>query len=148
MLPAVPTYFMSPYSPATWEAAAEHLDNRQTAFARSQFKTAKNNVSIGDVFLCYIIGATEMVAALRAVSAPYLVEGGQIRQLLLYPVRFDTEVVARVPVGDGVRLAKIKSESGDPTMWISLVQGALKRVPEGDAKWIVSQLRDRSNAAS
>lgn len=143
-----PTYYMSPYTPETWEAAVEHLGNRQAAFAATQKTVAKKSIQPGDIFLCYIIGGKEIVAALRATSRPAFVRPGDgILRLMMFPIRVDTDPLVRVPLGSGVALNAIKEHSAQPRTWISLVQGALKRVPPDDAKWIVSQLQKRARSA-
>ncbi len=133
-------FLVSPYSPRTWEAASVGLKNRQTAFGTSSFHAVKRIVKPGDVFLCYVIGELQFVGALEATSEAYVDHSSDVLGLLLYPVRVDTNVIARKDIGEGVHLHDIKARTDQPESWNGILRGGLKRIPTADAKWIVKQL--------
>jgi hypothetical protein len=139
-------YLLSPYSPHTWTAAVERLDNRQTAFPQQQLATAKKKVRPGTVFLCYVLGKKEIVAGLEATSAAYLGGGDGILPLLPFPVRVDTRPLVRVPLGMGVALSQIREHAQEPNNWTGIHRGGLRAIPPADAQWILSALRASAEA--
>jgi hypothetical protein len=132
-------YFISPYSPRTWASAVSEFRNEQTAVPRTALSRVRKLVRVGDICLCYVIGAKVFVGALEVTGAPFLDSSGGL-VMSFYPVRLPTRALASVPIGKGIPLHEVRKASGEPELWRSLVRGTLKRVPERDGNFIVRQL--------
>jgi hypothetical protein len=76
-------------------------------------------VKPGDIFLGYVTRTSACVGALKVRSEVYEIDHEDPPTCVsdLYPVRFETELVVRVPLDRGVHLEEIRARSADPKRW-------------------------------
>ena len=82
------------------------------------------------------------MGALKATSPVFEIEDEDPRTWTshLYPVRFEANLIVRVPIDKGVRLQDVRSSSTDPALWSWVYRGSLNEVPAEDAHWILNEL--------
>jgi hypothetical protein len=138
----VPEYYINLFTTETWREIRENAKFTYTGHREGARNRAK--VQPGDVFLCYVTRSSACVGALKVVSEFYEVyhEDPPTWVSDLYPVRFKTELLVRVPVDKGVHLEEIRARSADPRRWGWIYRNSLNEIPHEDAEWILDRLRD------
>jgi hypothetical protein len=113
-------YYINLFTAETWReirenAKFEYSGQRQGARNRDLIKP-------GDVLLCYVTRTSAFVGALKVMSEVYEVdhEDPPTWASDLYPVRFKTELLIRVPADKGVRLDEIRDHTNDPALGLDL----------------------------
>jgi hypothetical protein len=139
----VVAYYINLFTAETWReirenARFEYTGHREGARNRAVVKP-------GDIFLCYVTRTSAFVGALRATSEVYEVEEEDPRTWAsdLYPVRFKTELIVRVPLDNGVRLDDVRGHSVDPPRWGWIYRNSLNEIPAADAEWVMAQLQTK-----
>jgi hypothetical protein len=134
-------YYINLFTAETWREIRENAE-----FAYTGHREGARNRAIvepGDILLCYVTRTSAVVGALKVTSGVYEVDNEDPPTWAsdLYPVRFKTDLIVRVPVDNGVRLDEIRSHSADPARWGWIYRNSLNEIPAGDADWIFARLQ-------
>jgi hypothetical protein len=134
-------YYINLFTAETWR---EIRENARFAYS-GQRQAARNRdlIGPGDVLLCYVTRTSAFVGALKVTSEVYEVdhEDPPTWSSDLYPVRFKTELLVRVPADKGVRLDEIREHTDDPALWGWIYRNSLNEIPAADAAWIMERLK-------
>ena len=130
-------------SPQKPGARLERTPNSRTTGHR---EGAHNRAKVkpGDIFVCYVTKTSAIVGAEKVTSDVYEIEHEEDRTWAsgLYPVRFKTELIVKVPVEMGIRLDEIRENAEDPALWNWVYRGSLNEVPQHDGDWIMARLAE------
>jgi EVE domain len=109
--------YINLFTAETWREGRENAKFAYTGHRKGAHNRAK--VKPGDTLLCYVTKASVFVGAMKVTSGVYEIEDEDPRTWVseLYPVRFKTELLVRVPVVKGVSLGAIRAHSADPAKW-------------------------------
>jgi hypothetical protein len=133
-------YYINLFTTDTWR---EIRENARFEFS-GQREGARNRdlIEPGDVLLCYVTRTSAFVGALKVTSEFYEVEHEDPPTWAsdLYPVRFKTELLVRVPADRGVRLDEIRNHTDDPALWGWIYRNSLNEIPAAEAAWIMERL--------
>ena len=100
-------YWLNLFSPRTWEDFTAHGSNI-TGFSENNWTRAKR-IQVGDLFLCYLIGAKRWIGALRVAGDRYHDEGLLFRDAV-YPVRFPVEPIVALDLECGVPIENLRGK--------------------------------------
>ncbi len=136
----MPTYYINLFTAETWR---EIRENAKFAYS-GQRQGARNRAKVkpGDILLCYVTRASAFVGALEVTSDVYEIdhEDEPTWTSDLYPVRFKTKLVVRVPLDKGVKLEDVRAASVDSPTWGWIYRNSLNEIPLADAEWIMTRL--------
>ncbi|HEY6731400.1 MAG TPA: hypothetical protein VI039_10280 [Solirubrobacterales bacterium] len=136
-------YFINLYTEETWRESRENA--RWQVSGHTERLRNRDRIEEGDVLLCWVTKVSAFVGAMRVTGPAVEVgpEGERIWRKKLFPVRFPVELLVRVPVEEGVSLPSIREHSQDPSYWRWIFRNSGNRIPDPDAEWILSSLRER-----
>ena len=136
----VSAHYITLFTSETWR---EIRENAKFAYSGHR-EGARNRAKVvpGDILLCYVTGTSAFVGALQVTSEVYEIdhEDEPTWSTDLYPVRFKTRLLVRVPLDGGVRLEQVRASSSDPSKWSWIYRNSLNEVPADDAQWIMDRL--------
>ncbi len=134
------SYYIDLFSPETWREIAE-VDYRVSGF-RANRRRGAEQIEPGSLFLCYLTGKSRFVGVLRTTSRSYIAEEPRIWESDPFPVRFETELVVKVPEDRGVHLHEVVEQSAHARSWGGYYRGSPTRLPDDDGEFIVRRLHE------
>jgi hypothetical protein len=137
-------YFINLFTEETWREIRENASWQVTG--HTERLRNRDRIQAGDVFLCWMTKVSACVGALKVTGAAFEVgpDAERIWRKALFPLRFPTELVIRVPVTEGVQLADIRNRSIDPSYWTWVFRNSGNEIPAADADWILAELQTRT----
>ena len=146
-MPVARRYFINLFTEETWR---ESRLNARFAFTGHTAKLRNRDViQPGDVFLCWVTRVSACVGFMEVTGDVYEVEHEDppTWRRGLYPLRYPTRLVKRVPLMRGVALSEIRDHTTDQTLWRWIFRNSGNEIPITDAEWIITQLDQRSSLA-
>lgn len=130
-------YWINLFTAETWRESRVNAKFGYTGHrigARNQAQ-----VQPGDIFLCYVTRVSAFVGALEATNTVYEIPDEDSRTWAsdLYPVRFKTNLIMRVPLDEGVRLDEIRNRTSDSRLWPWVYRNSINEIPQDDGDWIL-----------
>lgn len=144
------SYWLALFRPKTWLQSAER--GFTVVGFRSTFQRTARQIQSGDVFLCYVGGASRFVGALEIVKGPYFDES-PIWDSDIFPCRFRVKPLVALPVEQGVRIKHLSNQlsffrdMATPTSWAGHVGRSLMRIRPDDAVVILQAIRASQDRA-
>jgi hypothetical protein len=138
-------YWLDLFTGRTWE---EFLKNgaRVSGFRKRRRKYAKENVRVGDYFLCYMTGIQRFIGVLE-VKSQYYYDETPIWRDELFPCRFEVELVHKLDPKTAVpvkalqdRLSLFRSLKS-PRAWSGFFRGSPARFRPEDGQIIVEEIK-------
>src|SRR5262245_17305840 len=93
-------YWFDVFTRATWAEARAH-GFTVSGFSESKFGTVRR-LKEGDILICYLKGAKQLVGALRVVGEPFLAREPRIWQSQEFPARVNVEPIVALPAEQGI----------------------------------------------
>jgi hypothetical protein len=140
-------YFINLFTEETWR---ESRLNADFAFTGHTAKLRNREViRPGDAFLCWVTRVSACVGIMEVTGDVYEVghEDPPTWRRGLYPVRYPTRLLKRVPLTRGVTLAEIREHAQDVSFWGWAFRNSGNEIPTTDAEWIIAQLDGRPSLA-
>ena len=139
------TYWHDVFTPKSW-AEFRKAGSKTSGFPDRRWRSVQN-ISIGDILLCYMKGKSCWFAALEVISRPYQDYNNRIWSDDSYPSRIDVKPLIVLSAGNAVSaeqmlqrlniFEKVRSSS----RWGVVLRGAPKKLPEEDGHAILTELR-------
>ena len=135
-------YYLDLFTPKTWSqfraAGAKVTGFRETNWARAA------KIEVGDVFLCYIVGAKRWVGVLEIVSKRYR-DDAAIWTEDVFPVRFKVKPRVLLEAEVGVPMTQLRGELSfypdkDDAKWSGYVRSCPTRYNDEDGDRIVAAI--------
>ena len=101
-------YWLNLFSLRTWDDFRES-GSGVTGFRPTNWTRAKS-VQVGDLFLCYLIGAKRWTGLLRVASDRYFDETERIFRDDIFPVRFQVEPLVMLSAEHGVPMEHLRGK--------------------------------------
>ena len=133
-------YYIDLFTPETWQEIAQ-VNYEITGFRANRRKRAES-IDPGDLFLCYLTGKSRFVGVFRVKSGSYFAEEPRIWESDAFPVRFEVELVVKVPEDRGVHLHEVTAQSAHARSWSGYYRGSPQRIPDDDGEWITRRLHE------
>ena len=143
------TYFLNLFTAQTWSAFRQH-GARISGFKHRQRRVANEEVSVGDIFLCYLVGVSRWCGALRIASSAYHDKQPIYRDPDPFVIRFRVEpiVMLEPEFSLPMRTKDIWNtlnftqgiDQGSPS-WGMHVRSSLRRLSDDDGDYLVSRLQ-------
>ena len=142
------TYFLNLFSAQTWSAFQQHGANI-SGFRNRQRRVAYEEVSVGDVFLCYMIGVSRWCGALRIASSAYTDKQPIYRDPDPFVVRFRVEPIVMLepefslPIREKDIWDTLNLTQGidhGARGWGVRFRSSLRRVSNADGDYLISRL--------
>lgn len=96
----MPSYWFDVFTAETWEEARAH-GFAVSGFSENKYGTVKR-VKQGDVLICYLKGAKQLIGALRVVGESYFAREPRIWAGADFPARVGVEPIITLPVDAGI----------------------------------------------
>ncbi len=129
-------YWLNLFSVRTWQDFKENGSN-VTAFRANNWARAKP-VQLGDVFLCYLIGAKRWIGALKVVGERYFDENQKLFRDDVYPVRFQVEPLVELNPEHGLPMELLRGtvsffpQDGSSKDWSGSVRSSPTKLSDED----------------
>jgi hypothetical protein len=142
-MPRARCYFLNLFTEETWR---ESRLNAHYEFTGHTAKLRNREViQPGDAFLCWVTRVSACVGVMEVTGDVYEIghEDPPTWRRGLYPVRYPTRLLRRVPLTQGVTLTEIRDHTDDAALWRWVYRNSGNEIPLADAEWIVTQLNQR-----
>ena len=139
------TYWLDVFSPKSW-VEFQKAGSKTSGFLDRRWKSVQN-MSIGDILLCYMKGKSCWFAALEVTSKPYQDYKNRIWSDDLYPSRIDVKPLITLNPGNALNAEqmlqrlKIFEKVRSSSRWGVVLRGAPRKLPEEDGHAILTELR-------
>ncbi|MGO9923222.1 MAG: DUF262 domain-containing protein [Isosphaeraceae bacterium] len=139
-------YWLNLFSVRTWQDFKENGSN-VTAFRANNWARAKP-VQLGDVFLCYLIGAKRWIGALKVVGERYFDENQKLFRDDVYPVRFQVEPLVELNPEHGLPMELLRGtvsffpQDGSSKDWSGSVRSSPTKLSDEDGAQIRRALEE------
>jgi hypothetical protein len=137
-------FWLNLFSPRTWEDFKQN-GSTVTGFRANNWARAKP-VQLGDLFLCYLIGAKRWVGVLKVVGERYLDENEKLFRDDVYPVRFRVEPIVMLDPEHGLPMEQLRGkvsffpQGGSSKNWSGSVRSSPTKFSDEDGAAIRSAL--------
>src|SRR5215211_701417 len=130
-------YFLNLFTEETWREIRENASWSVTG--HTERLRNRDRITVGDTFICWLTRVSAAVGTLRVTGDGFEVDaaGPRIWRKALFPLRYPTELVTRVPAGEGVTLGEVRAHTDDEALWKWIFRNSGNEIPERDAEWIV-----------
>lgn len=140
-------YWLDLFTGKTWE---EFLENGAavSGFRRRRRKYARENIKVGDYFLCYLTGVQRFIGVLEVTSEYYYDEENRVWKDELFPCRFNVKLLHKlepktaVPVKEMLPRLSFFQGSDRPKAWTGLFRCSPTRFKPQDGELIVEDIRE------
>ena len=145
------TYFLNLFTAQTWAAFREHGADI-SGFRHRQRRVAYEEVSVGDVFLCYLVGVSRWCGALRITSSAYHDKQPIFRDPDPFVIRFKVEPIVMLepefslPMRDKGIWSTLNLMQGidrASSSWGMQIRSSLRRLSGADGDYLVSRLQQQ-----
>ena len=139
------TYWHDVFTPKSWEEFLRAGAN-VSGYPDRRWNTVQN-ISVGDILLCYMKGKSCWFAALEVTSKPYRDFTNRIWSDDLYPSRIGVKVLVKLNPDRALSAAlllprlKLFEKVRDSGHWAVVLRGAPKRIRDEDGGIVVGELR-------
>jgi DGQHR domain-containing protein len=139
------TYWHDVFTPKSW-AEFQEAGAKTSGFPDRRWKSVQN-ISIGDVLLCYMKGKSCWFAALEVTSKPYQDYKNRIWSDDLYASRVDARPLVTLNPGNALRAERmlqrlnIFEKVRNSSRWGVVLRGAPKKLPQKDGYDILTELK-------
>lgn len=140
------TYWLNLFTIETWEEFKK-AGSGVTGFREARWPRVKK-VQVGDIMLCYLVGAYRWIGALQVVGEPFLDESaeGRIWAKDQFPTRLPVHVLYElspetgVPVVDMLTTLEITSRMENPKHWGMQFRGSPAKWSDADGDTVLAAL--------
>ena len=139
------TYWHDVFTPKSW-VEFEKAGSTTSGFPDRRWKSVQN-IRIGDILLCYMMGKSCWFAALEVTSKPYQDYKIRIWSDDLYPSRIAVKTLITLEPDKAISAKqllprmKIFEKVRDSSAWGLVLRGAPRKLAEEDGDLIISELR-------
>jgi len=146
-------HFLDLFTPETWHAFRE-IGATTTGFRERHQKLAKERVSQGDTFLCYLTRLSRWCGVLQAESGAYHDSTSIHPDLDPFPVRFKVKPIvmlepeSAIPIYDErvwSSLTITKQHRRRTHTWTGFFRASLNKLEEGDGEYLVELLKEQQS---
>ena len=142
-------YILNLFTPETW-AAFRKNDAIISGFSERQKRMAHERISLGDIFLCYMVRLSRWCGALEIVSEAYEDSTPIFRKPDPYIIRFKVKPLVvldpeqSIPIFEPEiwnRLSDTRNYEIGTSSWTGAFRSSLREIPEEDGEFLLSRLQ-------
>ncbi len=146
-------HFLDLFTPETWHAFRE-IGATTTGFRERHRRLAKERVSQGDIFLCYLTRLSRWCGVLQAESEAYHDSNSIHPDLDPFPVRFKVKPIvmlepeSAIPIHDErvwSSLTITKQHKRRTPTWTGFFRASLSKFEEDDGEYLVELLKEQQS---